>query len=66
METNITITEGKESAKIHVTSPFPPGFFCGNLSNWDGCNLRIHAVFVESQCEGQLVSKRHKVFLLLR
>ncbi|GFR90472.1 von Willebrand factor D and EGF domain-containing protein, partial [Elysia marginata] len=42
-ETNLFVTEYGEGSKFHVSSPFPPGMFCGNLSNWDKCTFNIFA-----------------------
>ncbi|RUS80662.1 hypothetical protein EGW08_011566, partial [Elysia chlorotica] len=40
-ETSLTVSEYGNGGKIHVSSPFPPGMFCGNINNWSNCTLSI-------------------------
>ncbi|KAH9523928.1 hypothetical protein Btru_047521 [Bulinus truncatus] len=40
-ESIIEVTEDGKTDQFHVTSPFPPGVFCGNSSNWENCTMKI-------------------------
>ncbi|XP_035827995.1 uncharacterized protein LOC118477191 [Aplysia californica] len=57
-ENELEVTEEAETVKIHLTSPFPPGFFCTNFSNWDICSIDIQIQTEQSHvlhCDGSQV-----------
>uniref|UniRef100_A0A2C9L6R6 VWFD domain-containing protein n=1 Tax=Biomphalaria glabrata TaxID=6526 RepID=A0A2C9L6R6_BIOGL len=55
-ESSLQVTEDGQRDRFHISSHFPPGFFCGNLSDWENCT--IHILFRVQQNQQLLCQKQ--------
>lgn len=55
-ETSLQVTEGQGVSYVHLTSPFPPGFFTANISLWSSASILVTSQLIfdgQLSCQGR-------------